>query len=422
MNEKDFLATLIAYIEVEEEFEILDLMKDCELTFNYTSIFASKSYQYRAYVDLRVPMQNMKKLKAHIVILNRLCKDIFIEDEEYALYGIDIKPMMLKVAKKKPVPGMVKAVSQLGEVISSQLYKQEESTQDFKVCDKSVQCIAISITGDNQKAPYKSGYNLVKFFNQFGFEDIYGQYFPSRKQYAIDKVTKLNYQGRIKDVLSAFLDPRDFFDLEFDIDSLVDYINKFLFFDKLMLENKQYEYKLVDYSNLDSSELSIEDVEEDATEDTVSEKRKLKLFFSYSHVDETLRNELEKHLVMLKHKGIIDTWHDRVIDAGTEFDTKIDNNLVTSDIILLLVSVDFLASDYCYNIEMTKALEMHENKQAVVVPVILRNCDWHNAPFSKLMAVPTDGKSITTWSDRDTAFLNVTKSIENVASNLIAKL
>jgi|GEM_PF-2661096 hypothetical protein len=422
MNEKDFLVTLIAYLEVEEEFEILELLKDCDLTFNYTSVFASKSYQFRAYVDLRVPIQNMKKLKEHISVLNRLCKDIFIEDEEYALYGVDIKPMMLKAVKKEPFPGTVQVVSTLADAIETQVYAQAEASNSMKVCDKSVECIAISITGDNQRAPYKSGYELVKFFNQLGFDDIYGQGFPSRKQYAIDKVTELNSQGRIKELLSAFLDPRDFIDLEFDIESLVDYINKFLFFDKLVLEDKQYEYELVEYTDSDLSEQTIEGVEEDIIRDTVSEKRKLKLFFSYSHVDEVLRNELEKHLIMLKHKGIIDTWHDRIIDAGTEFDTAIDSNLESADIILLLVSVDFLASNYCYNIEMKKALEMHKNEQAVVIPVILRNCDWHNAPFSKLMAVPTDGKSVTTWSDRDTAFLNVTKSIENVASNLIAKL
>lgn len=139
-----------------------------------------------------------------------------------------------------------------------------------------------------------------------------------------------------------------------------------------------------------------------------------KLFFCYSHCDETLRNELEVHLSMLKRQGFLETWHDRRILAGEEFDKAIDKNLEEADIILLLVSSDFLASDYCYNIEMQRALERHKRNEACVIPVILRSCDWTHAPFGKLLAVPTDGKPVSKFSSQDDAFLEVVIAIRRV--------
>lgn len=141
-----------------------------------------------------------------------------------------------------------------------------------------------------------------------------------------------------------------------------------------------------------------------------------KVFFSYSHRDESFREALEAQLSMLKRRGIITAWHDRNIDAGEEFEKRIDENIRDSDVILLLVSPDFIASEYCCDIEMEIALERHENKEATVIPVIIRPCDWHEAPFSKLMAVPADGKPVTLWSDRDSAFLDITNSIKKVVA------
>ncbi|QQM32365.1 toll/interleukin-1 receptor domain-containing protein [Martelella lutilitoris] len=132
-----------------------------------------------------------------------------------------------------------------------------------------------------------------------------------------------------------------------------------------------------------------------------------KLFFSYSHADETFRDTLEKHLAAMKHEGLIDTWHDRRIPAGDELDTAIDENLEQADVILLLVSSDFIASRYCYDIEMKRALERHHERTSRVIPVILRHCDWQNAPFAKLLAAPTDGKPIKSWADIDEAYTDV---------------
>ena len=142
------------------------------------------------------------------------------------------------------------------------------------------------------------------------------------------------------------------------------------------------------------------------------------VFFSYSHADEAPRDELEKHLALLKRQSIIQAWHDRRIGAGSEIDGHISSHIESDDIILLLVSSDFLASDYCYDREMLRAMERHESGEAIVIPVILRACDWHGAPFGKLNASPTDGLPITQWPDRDQAFLEVTRAIRDAVGRL----
>lgn len=140
------------------------------------------------------------------------------------------------------------------------------------------------------------------------------------------------------------------------------------------------------------------------------------VFFSYCHADEELRDQLEKQLAMLKRQGIIETWHDRRIIVGQEIDKTIDGHINSDEIILLLVSPDFIASDYCYEREMKRALERHESGEATVIPVILRACDWHHAPFGKLLATPTDGKPVKQWADLDDAFLQVAKAIRAAAT------
>jgi hypothetical protein len=146
----------------------------------------------------------------------------------------------------------------------------------------------------------------------------------------------------------------------------------------------------------------------------------ISVFFSYSHEDEQLRNQLEQQLAILKRQNVIATWHDRRITAGEVIDHAISSNLEMANIILLLVSPAFLASDYCYDREMQRAMERHEAGEAVAIPVILRPCDWHGTPFGKLLATPTDGKPVTQWADRDQAFLEVTKAIQSLSQPLAA--
>lgn len=140
----------------------------------------------------------------------------------------------------------------------------------------------------------------------------------------------------------------------------------------------------------------------------------LELFYSYSHKDEELRNELERHLQLLQRNGLIQGWHDRRISPGAEWADDIDLHIRSAQIVLLLISADFLASDYCYGEEMRIALERHEQQRAVVIPIILRPVDWAGAPFAKLQALPRDGKAITLWRNRDEAFSLVAREIREV--------
>jgi hypothetical protein len=139
----------------------------------------------------------------------------------------------------------------------------------------------------------------------------------------------------------------------------------------------------------------------------------IKIFFCYAREDDVLRQGLEKQLRALKRQGIIDIWYDREINAGTEWKKEIDKHLNSAQIILLLVSPDFMDSDYCYSIEMKRAMERHERGEARVIPIILRPVYWQAALFSKLQVLPTDGKPLTdrNWHTLDEAFFNVAEGI-----------
>jgi TIR domain len=153
----------------------------------------------------------------------------------------------------------------------------------------------------------------------------------------------------------------------------------------------------------------------------VSEPKKaLEVFFSYSHKDRDLRDQLETHLSLLKNQGVVSSWHDRKIIAGTEWAREIDAHLNTAQIVLLLISADFIASTYCYDIEVKRAMERHYAGKARVIPIILRYCDWHHAPFGKLQALPTDGKPVDSrnWYNKDEAFHNVTQGIRKAVEDL----
>src|ERR1035438_3154595 len=149
----------------------------------------------------------------------------------------------------------------------------------------------------------------------------------------------------------------------------------------------------------------------------------LQVFISYAHEDDELREEFVKHLRQLKRDGLIQDWHDREITAGSEWAGQIDEHLNAADIVVLLVSPDFVASEYCYDIEMKRALERHAAGEARVVPVILRPSDWQTAPFAKLNALPKDAKPVVDWPTQDPklhdhGFLNVAEGLRRVAREL----
>ena len=145
----------------------------------------------------------------------------------------------------------------------------------------------------------------------------------------------------------------------------------------------------------------------------------VEIFFSYSHKDEPFREQLETHLSMLKRQGLIKPWHDQMITAGDEWKGQIDDNLNVADIVLLLVTANFFASDYCYDIEMTRAMERHEIDEARVVPIILTPVEgWMHSSFAKLQVLPKDGKPVTKWEDRDEAFVDIAPGIRRVIESL----
>lgn len=146
----------------------------------------------------------------------------------------------------------------------------------------------------------------------------------------------------------------------------------------------------------------------------------LNVFISYAHEDEPLRDELEKHLALLQRRELIATWHDRQVVPGMDWSQEIDHHLNTASLILLLISPDFLASDYCYGIEMERALARHQAGDARVIPIILRPVDWQGqgAPFAVLQCLPHDARPVTSWPNRDEAWLDVVKGIRRAVEEL----
>jgi energy-coupling factor transporter ATP-binding protein EcfA2 len=137
----------------------------------------------------------------------------------------------------------------------------------------------------------------------------------------------------------------------------------------------------------------------------------VEVFYSYAHEDEALLESLKSHLSILRREGLITEWYDRQIVAGTAWAHVIDEHINTASIILLLISSDFIASDYCYGIEMVQAMQRHRAGEARVIPIILRPTDWTSAPFAELQALPANGKAVTTWPNLDEAFVAVVQGV-----------
>jgi Mrr N-terminal domain/TIR domain len=151
-------------------------------------------------------------------------------------------------------------------------------------------------------------------------------------------------------------------------------------------------------------------------------KQEIKLFYCYSHEDKALRDTLEKYLSSLKRLYLLRNWHDREILPGEEWAQTIDTHLNTAHLILLLVSPDFMNSEYCYGKEMQRALARHKEGTCKVIPIILRPTFLDAAPFNKLQMLPTDAKPITRWSDRDEAFEDVIRGISRAIIEILTNL
>lgn len=139
-----------------------------------------------------------------------------------------------------------------------------------------------------------------------------------------------------------------------------------------------------------------------------------KLFISYSHRDEALKDELISHLAPLKRQGLISIWHDRRLTPGDHLDDGISQNLEGADVVVMLISSDFVQSEYCFGREMERALQRHETGEARAISIIVRPCHFHGLSFSKFVLLPTDAKAVTEWPNRDSAWVNVVSGIRAV--------
>lgn len=141
------------------------------------------------------------------------------------------------------------------------------------------------------------------------------------------------------------------------------------------------------------------------------------VFISYARQDDGLRDELVKHLAVLRQQGLISDWHDRQIRAGQSWEAEIERNIQIADLVLLLVSPDFLSSHFCLSVELPLAMDLMQRRPGVkVIPIILRPCDWEHSPLSRFQVLPEGGVPITVWKTKDDAFTNVVKGLRAALS------
>jgi hypothetical protein len=133
----------------------------------------------------------------------------------------------------------------------------------------------------------------------------------------------------------------------------------------------------------------------------------MKLFYSYSARDEPFRMELENHLALLKSENLLETWSFRDIDAGADWEREIDARLNDANVILLLISSEFIASRYCWQVELTRAMERADGGEAILIPILIKPCDWQSAPFAKLQILPDGAKPVSSWRSHDHAWTTV---------------
>jgi hypothetical protein len=143
-----------------------------------------------------------------------------------------------------------------------------------------------------------------------------------------------------------------------------------------------------------------------------------RVFVSYSHKDKEFASQLSTSCAQLRRDGWIHLWSDAEILPGSNWREDIHAALEQADLVVLLISPDFIQSDFCYGIEMRRALERHATGCARVIPIVIRATDTAGAPFAQLQMLPTDRKPITSWSDRDSAWLDVARGLRRVLETL----
>jgi WD40 repeat protein/Flp pilus assembly protein TadD len=144
----------------------------------------------------------------------------------------------------------------------------------------------------------------------------------------------------------------------------------------------------------------------------------LQILCCYAREDQQMLEHLKKHLMPLQRLGMIQIWSDTNLNAGQEWEKELHQHLDSADIILLLISPDFISSEYCYSTEMVRAIERHDQGSAHVIPILLRSTFWRNSPFAKLQMLPTNAKPVKGWSDHDDAFHDITIHVNQIVTQL----
>jgi nucleoside phosphorylase len=178
---------------------------------------------------------------------------------------------------------------------------------------------------------------------------------------------------------------------------------------------RRYELTSRGYSFCEQQE-DLESINDSHSKESIT---RVKIFLSYSPADEKFKDDLLKSLSPLRREGLIETWTDRDVVAGEDWRKSIDTKLKEADLILLLISSDFIASEYCYEYEMPIAMERLKSGAAHVIPILLRPTSWQSSPFASLKGLPRDLKPVTQWDSEDSAFLDIIQGIRNVCQSIV---
>lgn len=143
------------------------------------------------------------------------------------------------------------------------------------------------------------------------------------------------------------------------------------------------------------------------------------LFISYAHKDSSYKEELVSHLKALERKGQINIWEDGAIIAGTDWDVTIKQHLAAADIVLFLISADFINSDYIDRVEVKEAIANHQAGKQILIPIVIRACDFSSFDqLSRFQALPSHAKPVSSWANRDEAWLDVVKGLKRVIATV----
>jgi hypothetical protein len=313
-------------------------------------------------------------------------------------------------------------------------------------------CVRVSEYTDKKIAEKYGNLSLAQINEIIQFPCIFAyetQCHKDPKFGFIREITKRQGQGKVKILyeiiqLDKFLTHSDLEEMHFELDihlweynrthwaiKDVDLLKELLAKGVYLLQSSNRDSKVIDTPRLhfDASFSIPGEIRKDiepviaALENEIGRDRTaVKIFYCYAHEDERLLNQLKSHLRPLQRQGLIDVWHDRDISAGVEWEQEISKHLNEAEIILLLVSPDFMNSDYCSSIEMKKALERHNRKEAYVIPIILRPIYWQGL-LGHLQALPADAKPIVDryWHTVDEALYNVAEGIRKLVDAFLSK-